>query len=127
MVNHTYDDGDNHTEESPRRVKAAYAEGVKSVLNPRRSIVIPIPPEVEPYAEDIRRFVNAMVYKLKVHHKKGKWENLPIAEAHRLLYKEVVELKEAMDGGNLIEILTESADVANFALIIASIATERGE
>lgn len=90
-------------------------------------IVIPIPPEVEPYAEDIRRFVHAMVYKLKLNAHKGRWEGKTMAEYCPLLEGEMRELNEAIAGGNLIEILNESADVANMAMIIASIATERGE
>lgn len=90
-------------------------------------LVIPIPPEVEPYTDDIRRFVHAMIYKLKVHHKKGRWEGKSMQEYLPLLEGEFVELTEAVKDGNLIEILTEAADCANMALIIASIATERGE
>lgn len=90
-------------------------------------INIPIPPEVEPYADDIRRFVHAMVYKLKVHHRKGRWEGKTMAEYLPLLLGEVAELDEAVKDGNLIEILTEAADCANMALIVASIATERGK
>lgn len=90
-------------------------------------LTIPIPPEVEPYTDDIRRFVHAMVYKLKVHHEKGRWDGKTIAEYVPLLDGEVDELKEAIQYGNLIEILTEAADTANMALIISAIATERGE
>lgn len=68
-----------------------------------------------------------MVYKLKVHHRKGRWEGKTMAEYLPLLDGERDELAEAVQGGNLIEILTEAADTANMALIIASIATERGE
>jgi NTP pyrophosphatase (non-canonical NTP hydrolase) len=90
-------------------------------------LVIPIPPEVEPYRDDIRRFVHAMIYKLKVHHRKGRWEEKTMAEYLPLLDGERDELVEAVKGGNLLEILTEAADCANMALIIASIATERGK
>lgn len=90
-------------------------------------LTVPLPPEVEQYEADIRRFVHAMVYKLKVHHKKGRWEKWTLADVLPLLEGEFVELTEAVQGGNLIEILTEAADVANFAMIAASIATERGE
>lgn len=86
-----------------------------------------IPPEVEPYADDIRRFVDAMVYKLKVHHKKGRWNGKTVEDYAPLLYGEVRELDEAMNGGNMVEILTEGADVANMALIISAIAIERGK
>lgn len=93
----------------------------------KSSITVAIPPEVEPYADDIRRFVDAMVYKLKVHAKKGRWENLPIRKAMSLLLGETVELENAIHGGNSVEVLTEAADVANFGLIISAIAIERGK
>ena len=88
---------------------------------------IPIPPEVEPYSDDIRRFVHAMIFKLRIHHRKGRWEGKTMAEYLPLLVGEIEELDEAMKGGNLIEILTEAADCANMAMIIASIAVERGK
>lgn len=98
---------------------------VQVALKP--SLLVKIPPEVEPYREDIRRFVDAMIYKLKVHHRKGRWEGKTVAEYIPLLQGEVEELKEAVEGGNMVEIITEGADVANMAMIIASIATERGK
>lgn len=90
-------------------------------------ITFNLPPEVEQYEHDIRRFVDAMVYKLKVHSKKGRWEDLPSIQALSLLKQEVEELEKAMAEGNMIETMLEAADVANFALIIASIAVERGK
>lgn len=88
---------------------------------------IKLPPEVEQYEHDIRRFVDAMIYKLKVHHRKGRWEGKTMDEYGPLLLGEVEELAGATKGGNLMEILMEAADVANMAMIIASIATERGK
>jgi NTP pyrophosphatase (non-canonical NTP hydrolase) len=85
-----------------------------------------LPPEVEKYRHDIRRMIDAMVYKLKVHHKKGRWEDSNIPEMIKRMEAEITELKEAIANGNLLEIQMEAADVANFAMIIASIATERG-
>lgn len=90
-------------------------------------LVIRLPIEVEPYRDDIRRFVDAMIYKLKVHAKKGRWENRPMTDMLPMLRGEVVELETAMEGGNLIEIMMEAADVGNYALIIASTAVERGK
>lgn len=90
------------------------------------NLSIKLPPEVEQYEHDIRRFVDAMVYKLRIHHKKGRWEDMPIEKAQELLVGEIRELQGAVAGGNLVEILTEAADVANYAMIIASIAMERG-
>jgi len=71
--------------------------------------------------------VHAMIYKLKVHHKKGRWEGKAMVEYLPLLEAEFVELHEAVADGNLMEIMNEAADVANMAMIIASIATERGK
>lgn len=90
-------------------------------------ITFTLPPEVEQYEHDIRRFVDAMVYKLKVHSKKGRWEDLPATAALELLAGEVTELTKAMVEGNMVETMLEAADVANYALIIASIAVERGK
>lgn len=94
---------------------------------PRPKLVTSLPEEVQQYRDDIRRFVDAMVYKLRVHHKKGRWEEMPLERALELLRGEVQELDTAVKEGNLLEILTEAADVANYAMIIASIATERGK
>lgn len=91
------------------------------------ALKINIPPEVEPYEQDIRRFVDAMVYKLKVHAGKGRWETLCLDRTVNHLKAEITELEAAIAGGNLIEVLTEAADVANYALIAASIKLERGE
>lgn len=68
-----------------------------------------------------------MIYKLKVHAKKGRWENRPMHDIVGALDAEVLELKEAINGGNLIETMLEAADVANYAMIVASIAVERGK
>lgn len=92
-----------------------------------KKLTIALPDEVEQYEHDIRRFVDAMVYKLKVHAGKGRWEDMPMTKAQALLAGETLELQQAIDGGNLVEVLLESADVANFCLIISAIAIERGE
>lgn len=90
-------------------------------------IIVSIPPEVEPYAQDIRRFIEAMVYKLGVHAHKGKWEGQSVESRVEKLEAEVTELKEAIQRGNMVEIMLEAADVANYALIISAIAMERGK
>lgn len=91
------------------------------------SIEIKLPPEVEQYAGDLRRFFEAMVYKLGVHSSKGRWEDMPIDQALELLRGEEKELTEAVERGNMVEIMLESADVANYALITSAIAMERGK
>lgn len=86
-----------------------------------------IPPEVEPYKDDIRRFVDAMIYKLRRNARKGRWEKVDLTKAMELLRDEVHELHVAIDEGNTTEIVLEGADVANFALIATAIALERGK
>lgn len=88
-------------------------------------IHIPLPPECEQYAPEISRFVEAMVYKLKVHAKKGKWEKYAIDVALAKLDGEVLELREAVAGRSMVETLLEAADVANYALIIAAKGLEK--
>jgi len=94
---------------------------------PNQPLTIEIPSEVLQYREDIRRFVDAMVYKLKVHHRKGRWEDLTAESQIANLKGEVTELEEAVKNGNLVEVMLEAADVANYGLIIASIVMERGK
>lgn len=94
---------------------------------PSGDITIALPPEVMQYQHDIRRFVEAMVYKLALHASKGRWENKTIVERLDRLDGEVFELKEAAQRGNMVEILLEAADVANYGLIISAIAMERGK
>ena len=79
------------------------------------------------YEDDIRRFVDAMRYKLEKNRFKGRWEDLDLGDALNLLQKEVYELTVAIDKGNMIEILLEAADIANFAMIVSAIAIERGK
>lgn len=92
-----------------------------------KTIVISLPPEVEPYEHDLRRFVDAMVYKLRVHAHKGKWEDYTAKDAYKMLGGEIAELGNAIRENNTVEILLESADVANYGLIISAIAIERGK
>lgn len=111
-------------DEQARILKDDMAE-LQRAPKPPPAIVVFIPPEVEQYAAEIARFVEAMVFKLSVHSKKGKWENLPIAKALELLRGEEEELTEAVRRGNMVEILLEAADTANYALIISAIAMEK--
>lgn len=86
----------------------------------KTSITITLPVGCEPYVNDIRRFVNAMVYKLGINAHKGRWETLNLQGEYDKMLTEVEELRLAMEGRNTVDILLEAADVANFALIIAS-------
>lgn len=77
------------------------------------------------YEHDIRRFVDAMKYKLRKNAHKGRWESYDHDKALALLEKEVDELREALREGNMVEIMLEAADVANFAMMIAVMSIER--
>jgi NTP pyrophosphatase (non-canonical NTP hydrolase) len=92
-----------------------------------RPLLIRLPIEAEPYRDDIRRFLEAMVYKLGKNSHKGRWEKLNLEDILEKLEAERDELVESVARGNMVEILLEAADVANFALIIASMVVERGE
>jgi len=83
-----------------------------------------IPSELDDLEPDIHRFVDAMVYKLRKNAHKGRWEDLDLPSALRMLRAEVDELNGALQENNQVEILLECADVANFALILATIAIE---
>lgn len=88
------------------------------------SIEIRLPPELKGYGPSIRRFVDAMVFKLRRNAHKGKWEDVPMPKALSMLDKEWRELIDATKTGSTSEILMEAADVANQALIVAEIAME---
>lgn len=91
------------------------------------TLVIAIPSNVAQYSDDIRRFVDAMVYKLSAKSSKGRWESYTLPQALDLLKAEVIELEDALGMENMIEIILEAADVANFAMIVAAISIERGK
>lgn len=86
------------------------------------SVTIKIPPELAGYEGEFRRFWDAMVFKMRRNAHKGRWENVPLEQAYQDLGRETLELKLAVERSNVVEIWTESADVANEALIISSIA-----
>lgn len=85
---------------------------------------IRVPPELSRYGPDLQRFFDAMIYKLRRNAHKGKWETVPMEKAIEMWKGECGELLKAVVGGSTSEILMESADVANMALIIANIAIE---
>lgn len=88
---------------------------------------IEIPEEIERYAPDIERFVNVMIHKLYVHRNKGHWEYVDLSTAYDLMEDEAAELREAMKNGDVPEIHKEAADIANFAMIISSVARRLGD
>jgi NTP pyrophosphatase (non-canonical NTP hydrolase) len=83
-----------------------------------------IPPELSGYGPSLKRFFDAMVFKLRRNAHKGRWEDVLLASAIQGLERERLELEQAVIHGNTSEILMEAADVANQALIAAEIALE---
>ena len=94
--------------------------------DPSNWISFYIPPEIGPLRHEFRRFVEAAIYKLRKNAHKSKWEHGDINQAFAQMQEEIEELRQAISEKNSIEILLESSDVMNFAMIIASIATEKG-
>lgn len=85
---------------------------------------ISVPHELEDIRPDLQRFFDAMVYKLRRNKHKGRWEGLDLNATFERIEGELKELNDALNEGSSMEILMESADVANFALIIANIGLE---
>jgi hypothetical protein len=90
-------------------------------MNNPHIIEIEIPPEIKQYVPDLSALFNGMVYKLHKNRHKGKWEDLDLSRAMELIQDEIEELDQALNFGQGGEALIEACDVANFALIIASI------
>lgn len=90
-------------------------------------LLVPIPPELVALGvdADIKRFVDAMIYKLRRNARKGRWQDVPLDRAFSELSSEVSELRAAIDNGSTSEILFEAADIANEAMIVAAIGLEK--
>tara|TARA_R110000765_G_scaffold335353_1_gene425749 strand:- start:368 stop:697 length:330 start_codon:yes stop_codon:yes gene_type:complete len=92
-----------------------------------RTLSIPIPDGCEAYESDIWRFVVLMLDKLNRNIHKGHWDNVDVTQAFDLLIDEVEELRAAIKEEDGDSVKLEAADVANFALIIASVLDRRGD
>lgn len=85
---------------------------------------------------DYKKYVDAfgkrMLAKLEKNRHKGEWEGLSFERAFELMQQEIKELEDEVnfiveyDGDiditNITDVVNEAADVANFALMIASVA-----
>lgn len=81
-----------------------------------------LPVNLYGYRRDIQRFFYGMLYKLHKNAHKGGWKDGTVDKYIELLRGEMDELEEAIRTGNVVHILDEACDVANFALMIASVA-----
>lgn len=88
------------------------------------SINVFMPKELQTIAPVIHRFFDACLYKLRKNAHKGSLEELDLEQSLKKLREETEELSKAIAEGNQIEVLLEAGDVANFAMILASIAIE---
>lgn len=88
-------------------------------------IEINIPDSLAGQEVRVKRFFDAMIYKLSKNAHKSGFESADIHGCLKRLREEANELDEAIRDGNTIEILLEAADCANFALIAATAAIER--
>lgn len=84
-------------------------------------IEINVPSEMGEYEDDLRFFFEVMVEKLHENAHKGKWEYSDLAEVVRKMQEEMQELQDAMIDGDVDGVVSESADLANFALILAMV------
>lgn len=115
------------------KVKNYWSKGVAEKAAPSFGWTVNLTGDMAQYGPDIRRFVDAMVYKLEKNAHKGRWDGLTVEQAFALLEKEVAELRAELfsdDGSfklpNMVKVLLEAGDVANFALIASAIVMERG-
>ena len=84
-----------------------------------------VDPKIANLTPRLKLFFEAMLYKLTRNAHKGQWENLNLKSSVKQLEGELNELTAAIDTGNSVEMLMEAADVANFAMIVADIATDK--
>lgn len=89
------------------------------------TITIHVPDELHEEHTRIKRFFDAMIYKLSQNSHKSGFSHVDIDFCLTRMVQEIEELREAIEVGNSIETLLESADVANFAMIAAVAAIER--
>jgi len=90
------------------------------------TIRVYIPPELEKNELAIKRFFDAMVYKLRKNSHKPSFEIADVQHCLSRIQGETKELSDAVAENNTVEVLLESADIANLAMIAATAAIDRG-
>lgn len=88
--------------------------------------------EVNMPREQVEWFAEQMESKLQENDSKGGWDNCNLYWLVSRIYDEVKELTRAIDvnldfGDNQKDIISESADVANFVMMIADIAKKQNK
>jgi len=69
--------------------------------------------------DDLKDFNVHMKHKLLVHKNKGGYDRLSLEELTKLLHGEIKELRDDIAANNMVGIINECADVANYAMMIA--------
>lgn len=89
-------------------------------------IILKYPENLEKEVHRISRFFDAMLFKLSKNASKESFDKVDLQTVIGLLKEEVEELEQAIQEGSSVETLLEGADVANYALIAAVVAIDRG-
>lgn len=92
-----------------------------------KTMEIQLPDEAEVYHDELKTFVQGMVNKLVVNAHKGKWEVVGTKRAIELLHGEIYELMAALAFERVEDAMIECNDIANYALIIASVLQRDGK
>lgn len=82
-------------------------------------LVVSLPRELAGYETDLKVFLGVMIQKLAENAYKGRWENVDVELALNKLSEEIDEVHDALIDGDVSDITSESADVANTAMILA--------
>lgn len=80
---------------------------------------IPIPPEMEPYRDDLEYFVATMVRKLHTNRHKGVGTDLNPGTMLNAANAEMGEAWDALEEESQFEFGVECVDIANFAFLAA--------
>lgn len=80
---------------------------------------VPLPPEMEPYKDDLEFFVQTMIRKLHSNRHKGVTKDLNVSALIGGIKRELVELEQAIDNEGQFDAPLEAADIANYSFLIA--------
>lgn len=76
--------------------------------------------------KEVKWFSEKMEQKLQANDHKGGWRDCYLNDLLEGIHKEYRELLQAVMDGNIPNIIAESADVANFSMMVADVAFHRG-
>ena len=101
---------------------------VRSIYKPPPGLPRPDKPPTDPFdngkekmstnRESVCSFADAMEQKLQENEHKSTWREIDNRVLWGRLCDEIVELRETIENGNATDVMRESADVGNFAMMI---------